>query len=147
MTYWLKPEITTSIRLGSAFTRVFGTNCWQLYVHWVNFRRSKTSFQAILWFEALPMLWRYSGQLLARFGFGSDSEILQTLIFVLVGSVISTVIDLPWSVYHTFVIEQRHGFNKQTPGFYVKVTLSPWHILSFIQYIAFYLRIKWRSSW
>lgn len=29
------------------------------------------------------------------------------------------VMGLPWSIYSTFVIEQRHGFNKQTPGIFV----------------------------
>ena len=28
--------------------------------------------------------------------------------------------DLPWSIYSNFVIEERHGFNKQTAGFYAK---------------------------
>ena len=27
---------------------------------------------------------------------------------------------LPFSIYSTFVIEEKHGFNKQTGGFYVK---------------------------
>jgi len=29
-------------------------------------------------------------------------------------SVISTILSLPASLYSTFVIEERHGFNKQT---------------------------------
>merc|ERR1719295_1909135 len=32
----------------------------------------------------------------------------------------STIINLPFSIYKTFVVEERHGFNKQTPSFYVK---------------------------
>ena len=39
---------------------------------------------------------------------------------MLVGAVISTIIDLPWSLYSTFVLEEKHGFNKQTLGFYAK---------------------------
>ena len=30
------------------------------------------------------------------------------------------VMELPWSVYSTFVVEQRHGFNKQTPGLFIQ---------------------------
>lgn len=31
---------------------------------------------------------------------------------------------LPWSLYHTFVIEERHGFNKQTLGLYISDTFK-----------------------
>lgn len=54
------------------------------------------------------------------------------MVFVLVGSAISTLVDLPWSVYNTFVIEQRHGFNKQTPGFYVKDKLKKFIVMQAI---------------
>lgn len=33
-------------------------------------------------------------------------------------SFISTATSLPFSLYSTFVIEQRHGFNKQTLGLF-----------------------------
>ena len=33
--------------------------------------------------------------------------------FLLLTSLLSTVIDMPSKVYLTFVLEQRHGFNKQ----------------------------------
>ncbi len=32
---------------------------------------------------------------------------------------VQTVIDLPWSLYNTFVLEQRHGFNQTTPKTFV----------------------------
>ena len=32
---------------------------------------------------------------------------------------VQAVIDLPWSLYSTFVLEQRHGFNQTTPRTYV----------------------------
>ncbi|CAG2179785.1 unnamed protein product, partial [Oppiella nova] len=45
---------------------------------------------AILWTEAIPLLWRYSGRLIGRVGYtAGDHEILQTLAFVLIGSLIS----------------------------------------------------------
>ncbi|GBO39898.1 CAAX prenyl protease 1, partial [Araneus ventricosus] len=46
--------------------------------------------------------------------------VTQTVTFALIGAFITTIIDLPWSLYSTFVIEERHGFNKQTLGFFVK---------------------------
>jgi len=30
-----------------------------------------------------------------------------------------TLLGMPWSAYQAFVIEQKHGFNKQTPGIFV----------------------------
>ncbi|CAG2165106.1 unnamed protein product, partial [Oppiella nova] len=40
---------------------------------------------AILWTEAIPLLWRYSGRLIGRVGYtAGDHEILQTLAFVLI---------------------------------------------------------------
>jgi STE24 endopeptidase len=38
--------------------------------------------------------------------------------------VFSLVIDFPWSMYYTFVIEEKHGFNKQTLGFFIKDTVK-----------------------
>jgi STE24 endopeptidase len=43
-----------------------------------------------------------------------ESEVVHTVAFMLASSVINLVLSLPWSLYSTFVIEERHGFNKQT---------------------------------
>merc|ERR1712004_49291 len=40
--------------------------------------------------------------------------------FVLLSNIFSTIIGLPFSLYSTFVIEERHGFNQQTAWFYTK---------------------------
>jgi STE24 endopeptidase len=67
---------------------------------------------AVLWFQCLPWLWAKLPEhipLLARHG-----EIVHTVAFVITLSLISTVMGLPWSLYSTFVIEEKHGFNKQT---------------------------------
>jgi STE24 endopeptidase len=40
-------------------------------------------------------------------------QITQSLVFTLVGFIFSTITSLPFSIYSTFVIEERHGFNKQ----------------------------------
>ena len=45
--------------------------------------------------------------------------------------VYSTVTSLPWSLYGTFVVEERHGFNKQ-----VKQVLFIYFVLLFIFYYA-----------
>ncbi len=52
-------------------------------------------------------------------GSAGGGEIAQTVVFVLVVLLCNLVMELPWGLYSTFVVEQRHGFNKQTLGLYV----------------------------
>lgn len=40
-------------------------------------------------------------------------QILQSITFILIFMLYSTITSLPWSLYETFVLEERHGFNKQ----------------------------------
>uniref|UniRef100_A0A2P2I4T7 CAAX prenyl protease n=1 Tax=Hirondellea gigas TaxID=1518452 RepID=A0A2P2I4T7_9CRUS len=75
----------------------------------------------IMVYGGLPWLWELAGHAVEAVGYDSaSSEILQTIAFVCIGNVVTTAIGLPWSAYFTFKIEQKHGFNKQTPGFFIK---------------------------
>lgn len=74
----------------------------------------------ILMFFGIPFAWTKSGDLIAYFEFDKEYEIIQSLVFLVVCAVFGTVTNLPWSLYSTFVIEERHGFNKQTVGFFFK---------------------------
>jgi len=49
-----------------------------------------------------------------------NKEWLTTVIYTLISSNLDTLIDLPFSLYSQFVIEEKHGFNKMTIGFYFK---------------------------
>jgi STE24 endopeptidase len=72
---------------------------------------------AMLWYGALPWLWDRSGDALSLLGWGSgDNEVAQTIALVLLSSAFSVVTEAPWSLFSIFVIEERHGFNKQTLG-------------------------------
>ncbi|KAH7728345.1 Peptidase family M48 containing protein [Aphelenchoides avenae] len=72
----------------------------------------------VLVFNIVPALWQWSGSLAESY-YG-ESEIVQSVVFVVASQLASTVIKLPFSLYRTFVIEQKHGFNKETLGFFVK---------------------------
>jgi STE24 endopeptidase len=48
------------------------------------------------------------------------SDIATSVLFVLYFIVYSQVAGLPWSLYYTFVLEEKHGFNKQTLPFFIK---------------------------
>ncbi len=49
----------------------------------------------------------------------SDHYIIRPLIFFAIIGLGSTIINLPFSIYSTFVIEERFGFNKTTPKVFV----------------------------
>jgi len=74
----------------------------------------------ILTLGGIPYLWRLSADVLAYFDYTPEYEILQSVAFTLLATVWSTITGLPWSIYSTFVLEEKHGFNKQTWKFYVK---------------------------
>jgi STE24 endopeptidase len=68
----------------------------------------------------LPCIWDYSFKILEKLSHYAsrtvteDNEIQHSVAFFLVYFLISNIIKLPFSLYSTFVIEERHGFNKQT---------------------------------
>lgn len=81
---------------------------------------SQVEATGILLAGGLPYLWALAGRVISRYGFGREYEITQSIMFTVLAMLFSTFTSLPWTLYGTFVIEQRHGFNKQTPGFFVK---------------------------
>lgn len=68
----------------------------------------------ILWFGGLPFVWLYSSRLVSEFGLNEEYEVTISLIFVFLWAIYEMILHLPWELYSTFVIEERHGFNKQT---------------------------------
>uniref|UniRef100_A0A131XUB8 CAAX prenyl protease n=1 Tax=Ixodes ricinus TaxID=34613 RepID=A0A131XUB8_IXORI len=103
--------------------------------------KSKFGFYAGLWNQVettlvlilggFPFFWSLCEQWAAKAGFGGN-ELVVTSFFIVVGSLISTVVDLPWSIYYTFVIEQRHGFNNQTAGFFAKDRVKKFFLMQMI---------------
>ena len=49
-----------------------------------------------------------------------DKEIGRSIAFFILAMVFNNIVGLPLSIYSTFVVEERHGFNKQTVGFFAK---------------------------
>jgi len=70
----------------------------------------------------LAKLWNFSGKSIESLGY--TDELIQSNMFLLQTTILSFVVHLPWSLYSTFVIEERHGFNKMTMGFYFKDSLK-----------------------
>ncbi|PNF38343.1 CAAX prenyl protease 1-like protein [Cryptotermes secundus] len=64
--------------------------------------------------------WNIAGIIISTLGYDADNEILRSAAFMLTLNIFNTITTLPFSIYHTFVLEERHGFNKQTVGFFIK---------------------------
>lgn len=74
----------------------------------------------LLYWDFLPYLWGVSSRLVLVWGSWRAQEILTSIVFCLLLGLSQMVLDLPWSCYSIFVIEQRHGFNKQTGAVFIK---------------------------
>ncbi|CAH1764735.1 1230_t:CDS:2 [Entrophospora sp. SA101] len=72
----------------------------------------------IIVFDILPWLWSLSGDWLVYAGYEKDYEITHSLVFTVVFILMTYLMSLPFSLYYTFVIEERHGFNKMTVGLF-----------------------------
>ena len=87
---------------------------------------------AFIYYDVLPKLWVLTGSWLHRFAPERFSgEISHSIVFVLTFIVIQQVLSLPTSIYHTFVLEEKFGFNKQTPKLFVMDMLKS-QMLAFI---------------
>jgi len=81
---------------------------------------------AIIYYGAYAYLWQVAGNLIARFGYGTEYEIVQSNVYCALLLVLSSIPSIPFSLYSTFVIEERHGFNKTTPLVFVTDLLKGW---------------------
>ncbi|UVC54754.1 metalloprotease [Theileria orientalis] len=76
----------------------------------------------LLFYLFSPKVWRFSGRL-----FKKNNEYVQSLAFCGFKLLFDTVVDLPFSLYSDFVLEEKHGFNKKTYKLFLKdllITLS-----------------------
>jgi STE24 endopeptidase len=56
----------------------------------------------------------------------AEGEILRGLVFMGSFYFIFQIIDIPFSIYHTFVIEEKYGFNKTKPKTFIADLLKSW---------------------
>ena len=77
----------------------------------------------MLFLGFMPYVWDQSRLMLNHFDSTSFSplfkEMVITWIFVIMLTLTDTVISFPFSVYKTFVLEEKHGFNKSTFGLFL----------------------------
>ncbi|XP_023328408.1 CAAX prenyl protease 1 homolog isoform X2 [Eurytemora carolleeae] len=94
---------------------------------------SHTLSTCMLWFSGYRIFWDMAQNTLDYLEFEGKNEILNSILFSTYLSIFSLVTGLPFSIYSTFVIEEKHGFNKQTGGFYVKDQIKKFFVSQFIQ--------------
>lgn len=80
------------------------------------FKRTETFYSMVI-----LLLWTLGGGLAVLYGAWSQLEIgpmLGGVIFFLSFLLIGSLLELPFSYYKTFVLEDKFGFNRQTPGLF-----------------------------
>lgn len=76
---------------------------------------SQATNVATIYYNLLPKLWDLTGLWITQYAPESFSgEISKSLLFFIAFNISTTVINLPFSYYKTFVLEEKFGFNKQT---------------------------------
>ena len=84
----------------------------------------ETAFEILLWvFFGYLFIWNWVDSVMGSGGLCSDepyrNDMMQAYIFLILFETIDMVINLPFSYYSTFVIEEKYGFNKTTIGTFV----------------------------
>jgi STE24 endopeptidase len=99
---------------------------------------------AFIYLGGFAWAWKMGNQLLAAAGYGPEYEVRpklywgamrrsstvvkipHSIAFVFIYAFISSTSTIPVSIYHTFVLEEKHGFNKTTVGTFVADLLKGW---------------------
>lgn len=81
-----------------------------------------TSF--ILYNRWIAVAWMKSESIAALFNISPDREIMISCVFMSFVTFFNFVVNFPFTIYGTFVLEEKHGFNKQTIGFFIKDQLK-----------------------
>ncbi|CAE8643878.1 unnamed protein product [Polarella glacialis] len=99
------------------------------YATSMRYTLAKSSFS--LWKNAFELIVFFAFWLLHGFPWLDSlcmsmdlSEVQTGLLFMGILATASQVLDLPWAIYHTFVLEESFGFNKTTPATFAKDRLK-----------------------
>ncbi|QDS67479.1 hypothetical protein FKW77_001031 [Venturia effusa] len=74
----------------------------------------------IIYADIWPKVWSIVGSFMAAYAPARFSgEITHSLLFFFLFGLVDTIIELPLSYYHNFVLEEEFGFNKMTVGLWL----------------------------
>lgn len=74
----------------------------------------------ILYNRWISAAWKKSENIADVFGINPNQEIVISCIFMTFVTLFNFVVNMPFAIYEIFVLEEKHGFNKQTIGFFIK---------------------------
>ena len=79
------------------------------------------------------------------------SGVHHEVLFLIAFTVIQTLLNLPWSIYSTFILEERYGFNKTTPKLFVVDRLKGLVLAALLGipllYLVFFIFLKTGEYW
>lgn len=75
---------------------------------------------AILYNRWIYSAWHKSEDIAAAFNISPDREIIISCVFMTFVTIFNFIVNMPFTIYGIFVLEEKHGFNKQTVGFFIK---------------------------
>lgn len=78
----------------------------------------------ILYKKWMYVAWCKCEEIGGYFGIMPHNEIAISCIFITVTTLFNSVTLMPFTIYSTFVLEEKHGFNKQTVNFFIKDQLK-----------------------
>jgi len=90
----------------------------------------------------LSWLWSVSLSMGAALGLGAEDEISLSMVFCLLYLLKSVIESAPYDLYSTFVVEERHGFNKQTPQIWLADQLKTNALIVVLGFPSIALGIK-----
>uniref|UniRef100_A0A914L1B1 CAAX prenyl protease n=1 Tax=Meloidogyne incognita TaxID=6306 RepID=A0A914L1B1_MELIC len=114
-----RPKKVSGIISNEDFVKARNYNLDKMHFGFYEIAFGKTLSTIILFCNLIPWLWSICG----RYGqiiWPRSGEIFQSVLFIVFSSIFETVIELPFSYYETFYVEQKHGFNKETVPFFFK---------------------------
>ncbi|KAL7077499.1 hypothetical protein ACQ4LE_003368 [Meloidogyne hapla] len=114
-----RPEEVSEIISKEDFVKARDYNLDKMHFGFYEIAFGKTLATIILFCNLIPWLWSICGKY-GHLLWPQSGEIFQSVLFILLSSVFETVVELPFSYYETFYVEQKHGFNKETIPFFFK---------------------------
>lgn len=81
---------------------------------------SITLTSVILYNRWIYSAWHKSELIAEFFNISPTREIVISCIFMTFVTLFNFIINMPFTIYGIFVLEEKHGFNKQTIGFFIK---------------------------
>lgn len=72
-----------------------------------------------LYFGFIAWIWYQSELLTKYFNLNPNNEIQVSCVFVILTNSINLIKEIPFTLYKIFILEEKHGFNKQTLRFFI----------------------------